>query len=1096
MQLFLALIVVIVSLMGAPLHAQFNITTNTTNVPQTTAAGVNQVQPGVTLTLNGAAGTSATVTIGGSHTFLNNGTTSSSRDADASGEIQDVVLVSGANAILQNNGTLTHAGNAVNGAGARTINAIRVTAAGLQLTNAGTISVTGTNNNKTMQTIVVGGASMTLVNQAGASITSANASAPVIVLNAGSGGFSLINDGTLEAFGASRALDTANSDLGTITLHNGATGIIRSASEDALRVRGNTTVNLTNDGQIIALNPGLTVGGGQALDFASAEGGILINNATGLIRADGHDAVRLGSNQSLTNYGTILGNSLINDSAANNVFNLAPYNITTNVVSTSEGVSFENASGSSLDNHGVISGSRHGVESDVSAANITITNRASGQIIGRNGSGIGFDADNASAANVVVHNYGLIRGDYAGVGNVIDRTGTASFTHDGDGDGIDVDGAVTINNYATGQILSTGAGGFDSDGRANNSEAIAIGGGIVYNEGLIRGASRGILVNRDTNIDRSAVAATTITNQAGATIQGLNGFAIRMEGAFNDSIVNYGTIIGTGAIPKPGDIVLRQDGLFDPNSVGTLDGVTYTGTGLARFIRGDGSAIQMGEGDDILDNYGTIIGSNGRAVNLEGGDDTMIVRAGSRITGLVNGGAHTAGDTLELHINGLTPEKKALLEAGMTVTVGGITFTNFEFVSGASTSVSYASLSQSPTTAGVASALDNIGPGAGASTLAILDAVDTSTDPERILLQLTPKSLEGIAKILTDSAAFTGAQIGARMDQARQGGPQFDVAGVRIWDGKFDLGLQRVERLLADVGSVRSQTKSDLPQAVLPVDGPPAAERWGIFLHGNAVVGSQGATADLPESDYVTAAVTGGIDYRFTENLTAGIYAGYGYTDADLDALGSSSEIDSISTGLYGSWSWNSWFIDGVAGYAHGFIESDRRVLGASNTGSTDSNSALVQGRIGRDFRSQGWTLTPMVGFTYTYVALDSFTESGPAALRLEDDEVHSFRSQLGGRINHRWRTPWGAWVPEVRAFWVHEYLNDRRDIRASFVDTALPGTFTTPTANLDRDFGMFGVGMTAEIGNQWTVHLQYDVEAGREEFVAHQINGGVRFQF
>jgi autotransporter-associated beta strand protein len=73
--------------------------------------------------------------------------------------------------------------------------------------------------------------------------------------------------------------------------------------------------------------------------------------------------------------------------------------------------------------------------------------------------------------------------------------------------------------------------------------------------------------------------------------------------------------------------------------------VDYTGEGLARFIRGDGSAIQMGEGDDVLTNTGTITGGSGRAINMEGGNDVVNFNAGA-ITGDIDGGAGT--DTLNL----------------------------------------------------------------------------------------------------------------------------------------------------------------------------------------------------------------------------------------------------------------------------------------------------------------------------------------------------------------------------------------------------------------------------------------------------------------
>lgn len=472
-----------------------------------------------------------------------------------------------------------------------------------------------------------------------------------------SGTYTLTIDGSLIQTVSGRAVRTAEVSAAgghTFNLNVGAAGLIRATADDAVQGRftgsGNYVFNVNNLGTIysgpnIAVTPSTAFATGQALDLASANGGTIVNgsltNSTALIRADGHDAVRTGNNTNFTNYGIILGNSLVNDSPANNVFNAPPNNSITETFSAADGFSFENGQNSTLDNYGSISGSRHGVESDTNAKNITITNRTGGVIVGRNGSGIGFDSTTAVASEIVIVNNGEIRGDYAGAGNIVDRTGNASFTNDGDGDGIDIDGAVTITN--NGLIHSTGAGGFDTGGRANNAEGVAIGGGIVTNNatGIIRGANRGILANNDSNLNRSAVAATSVTNAG--LIEGLNGFAIRFEGNFADSITNSGTITGTGTIPDPSATVLRQDGLADPAN-GTLNGVTY-GAGSARFIRGDGSAVQTGDGNDVVNNSGTISSVNGRAINLEGGDDTLNITGGSAsITGGIDGGA--GNDTL------------------------------------------------------------------------------------------------------------------------------------------------------------------------------------------------------------------------------------------------------------------------------------------------------------------------------------------------------------------------------------------------------------------------------------------------------------------
>jgi fibronectin-binding autotransporter adhesin len=441
----------------------------------------------------------------------------------------------------------------------------------------------------------------------------------------------ITNSGTIESTKADgRAIDASGGDNNrSLTLENKKDAIIKSAS-DAVRINVNPT------GGAVTVNNAGTIQSSikRALDFEAASSGaatITINNAaTGTIKSDADDAIRPGQGATVNNSGTIRTNGQAADKA--------------------DGIDFKAATAGTVNNNdsGTISGARHGVTLSGSngSGSVTVKNAANATITGRNGSGVGSDAGGT------VTNYGTIEGAYSGDG-----------TQDGDGDGVDIDYAGTITNYGT--IKGTGAGGYDSGGRANNSEGISIGGGTITNSGTISGARYGIVVNNDSNHDntRSGVAATTITNKPGARIEGKDGYAIRLENklgtaADNDTIVNRGTIIGSGTIPDPTAVVTLQNGSVDGGSVGTLDGVTYTGTGSARFIRGDGAAIQMGQGDDVLTNYSTITGNSGRAISLEGGDDTLNLYTGSTVTGRIDGGTGT--DTINLDKESLGPDTGTL----------------------------------------------------------------------------------------------------------------------------------------------------------------------------------------------------------------------------------------------------------------------------------------------------------------------------------------------------------------------------------------------------------------------------------------------------
>jgi VCBS repeat-containing protein len=510
-----------------------------------------------------------------------------------------------------------------------------------------------------------------------------------VTANVASGSTTIDIEGTLnDTASGQRAINATLTSGSRITI--GAAGKVQSLDADTIRVLApNAKVDFTNLGQVMAgttitivtmggPNPGtgfaltynavLGAAGAPATDYTS--GGVItngaVNNTSALIQSNSGDAIRLGSHTTLINYGTIKGNGPVNDSNNNNVFNSNPNDDVT-PYDTSRGVRFNQSGGTAgkIENYGTIEGAQHAV--DVGQTNITnlvINNYATGKIIGHNGSGVGADTAGAAANTVTVENFGKIYGEY---GPTFDRAGFT--TVDGDADGVDVDGAATIVNHTNAIIAgaganevldSTGAGGFDSNGRTNKSEGISIGGGSITNDGLISGADFGITVNNDSNPanNRSGVLATTIENDSHGEIIGQKGFAIRLENKTgsaagdNDTITNFGTIIGNGTIPDTNGTVLRQDGNPDPGTVGTLDGVSYTSAnaGNVRFISGDGSAIQMGEGDDVLTNHGIITGNTGRAINLEGGIDTLNLYTEGTITGRIDGGAGT--DTINLFGSG------------------------------------------------------------------------------------------------------------------------------------------------------------------------------------------------------------------------------------------------------------------------------------------------------------------------------------------------------------------------------------------------------------------------------------------------------------
>ncbi|MGM4920085.1 autotransporter domain-containing protein [Tardiphaga sp. 813_E8_N1_3] len=920
--------------------------------------------------------------------------------------------------------------------------------------------------------------------------------------NGASTGVVVTNSGVIENTGTGRVIDATGVTPGrTFTFLNNVGAIVRSTQNDVFRFNLAMT-----SGTIVIDNAGLIQAGGtgyaalgQALDFRGMTGAAsmtIINRATGVIEAMTDDAVRPGANAVINNFGIIRSFGANTSGGANG---------------TSDGIDTGGNLGVIVNNQagGLISGARHGITAD---NNVTVNNAAGGTILGRNGSGVGSDGDGT------VNNYGRITGAYAGVGSIFNSDGVAQIN--GDGDGVDIDNEGKILNY--GMIEGTGAGGFDSGGRANASEGISIGGGTIINYGTISGANTAIVVNKDTNVDRSGVAATEIINYASGTIIGQNGYAIRLENKStatpainNDTIVNYGTIIGNGAIPDPNAIVLMNTGVADPNSVGTLNGVTYTGTGSARFIRGDGSAIQMGEGDDKLTNYGTIIGNNGRAVNMEGGNDTVNIMKGSRIVGLVDGGVGT--DTLNYNKAGLTDAKRAALQAGQTVNIGGTLYTSFEVITGASSSfASFASAGS----LGVASLFDNLPANATSSAVVnLLDSVASAADVGAALAQLTPAAYQGLGRMTMNDAFQTTSLVGQHLTQNRLGGLGTDMSGVGNALAMFDSGMFdrnfSANRALAAVTGFPGSASSALTDAgwgsnaadamayapvtkALPgLRSVAVAAEQGLFITSGASFAREGARADAPAFKSNTVNVLAGYDRHITDSLVAGVFGGYALTRGDIDNVGSHTKISTGTIGGYGTYQAPGWFATAMGLYGFSDYDTTRVAVGTTNTAAFSGDHYAIRGTIGTDLRISGWVVTPEIGLQYTRVMTDGFAErGGAAALVVGSDSSESLRSSVGARFAYDYALNGGVLTPELRLAWLHEFSDGVRGINASFADTTLPGSFITATGSALRDRGVIGAGLSGKLAPLTVLSVNYDAIVGSNDAVAHQVMGRIRHSF
>ena len=366
-------------------------------------------------------------------------------------------------------------------------------------------------------------------------------------------------------------------DGANLMINNFLNALISAASGDAVRSSTATTsITLTNDGTISVTSGS----GGQAVDWNNIIAGANMLTNNGLIRDTGEDAVRPGANGIVMNAGTI---SAITVSTLGNA-------------SSSDGIDTQLNSGVAITNtaSGAISG-RHGITGGdallgLASYAISVTNQTGGMITGLNGSGINIDGVRATYISTIV-NSGTITGRWDAVSTM------------GDGDGVDTDGTIDLTNNGIIRGLSAMGGGNMPDGVAAGGGTIRNNAGAEITGGPLAGIGiEGHAIQIDASNGGNAIAATTVINSG--LIRGFTGYGIKMIGTFSNAITNNagGTIRGAGNLAV-------------------------------------GAAIQTGEGNDTITNAGAILGDNGFAIDLQGGDDMLQILGGSAsIVGDISGG--------------------------------------------------------------------------------------------------------------------------------------------------------------------------------------------------------------------------------------------------------------------------------------------------------------------------------------------------------------------------------------------------------------------------------------------------------------------------
>jgi outer membrane autotransporter protein len=277
-----------------------------------------------------------------------------------------------------------------------------------------------------------------------------------------------------------------------------------------------------------------------------------------------------------------------------------------------------------------------------------------------------------------------------------------------------------------------------------------------------------------------------------------------------------------------------------------------------------------------------------------------------------------------------------------------------------------------------------------------------------------------------------------------------------------------------------------------------AGPRWGAWGGG---MGSFGTVVGDPSANahgvtYNLGGFLGGLDYRFNNNVLAGVMAGFTASSLYTQDIPGQGWSNAVQLGLYGRYTEGDAYLDGVAGYARADNRMTRTIIfpGVYRVayGQTSADQFFGQLEAGYKFGLSvpSSYLTPFARLQASTVTQAGFSETGADSLNLNvaAATTNSLRTVLGGLLGGKIET-----VDLVfRLGWSHEYANTALPVTATFAG-APSFAFTTFGATAPRDGAVIGLAATTLVGEATSLYFRYDgeVQGGNTN---HTLTAGVRY--
>ena len=568
----------------------------------------------------------------------------------------------------------------------------------------------------------------------------------------------------------------------------------------------------------------------------------------------------------------------------------------------------------------------------------------------------------------------------------------------------------------------------------------------------------------------------------------------RIDGMLGDSRARYHTVYGASV---NAGAYLHGNGMIMGNVVNA--GTVSAGNSPGKLTIG-GNFTQIGSGTILQD------------LAAPTSYDKLVIGGYAKLSGAVrvnylNGFAAKVGDSFTiLSAAGGVHGQLSLLDphaTGTLLTLGLVykpTSLLLEYTQG-----SFASLNHlTPNQLAVAHGLDKLAARKPNSNLiGKLDTFQLGSLPAQ-LEKLSPSGLAAIFEQGIATESIQSSNVQRRLQEIRNGASGFSASGANITDSHGTLSCDGIPLYgAADSSEVKftngggkeiSGTETITTEGKGSIVTAGRDQRWGTFLAGSGEFTHIDGDSNAKGTDFTTGGVTLGVDYRLSNNLVAGLMAGYANTTTGKSSNGS-VDTNAGKGGVYGTYYQDGLYFDGSFDFGGNSYDTKRSTLGGEARGSaTGWNwNGLIGG--GYDRKTGALAYGPVASVQYTHIGIDQFTETGSLSpLTFPGQSQDSLRTQAGFHVSYALKLGSMFLTPDVRVQWQHEFMDSTSSISSRFAGGT--NSFTVQGPALKRDSIWVDAGASLQVNQNFSVFTYFTGDFGRSNYSSNAVNGGVRINF